>query len=68
MIKPLLAVAATGVAAVIIWKLLAIVLLPMIGLAIGLAALVIKVFVLLFVLLIAYWLYRRMVREDSVTV
>lgn len=68
MIKPLLGVAATGVAAVVIWKLMAIVLLPMIGLAIGLVALVIKVFVILIVLLIAYWLYRRMVRQDSMVI
>ena len=65
MLKPLLGVAATGVAAVLAWKLLAIVLLPMIGLAIGLAALVIKVFVILFVLVIAYWLYRRTARSES---
>ena len=65
MIKPLLGVAATGVAAVVIWKLLAIVLLPMIGLAIGLVALVIKVFVILIVLLMAYWLYKRAMRRDS---
>jgi hypothetical protein len=65
MLKPLLGIAATGVAAVLVWKLLAIVLLPMLGLAIGLAALVIKVFVILSVLLIAYCLYRRMMRRDS---
>lgn len=68
MIKPLLAVAATGVAAVVIWKLLAIVLLPMVGLAIGLVALAIKLFVVLLLVIIAYWLYRRVVRQDSMAV
>ena len=65
MLKPLLGVAATGVAAVVIWKVLALVLLPMLGLAIGIVALVIKVFVILVLLVIAYWLYRRMARRDS---
>ena len=65
MLKPLLGIAATGVAAVVIWKILAVILLPMIGLAIGLAAFVIKMFVLLFVLLIAYWVYKRTMRKDS---
>ena len=65
MIKPLLAVAATGVAAVLVWNLMAIILLPLLGLAIGLAAFLIKMLVILFLLLIAYWLYRRMMRRDS---
>jgi hypothetical protein len=65
MLKPLLGVAATGVAAVVVWKVLAIVLLPMIGLAIGIVAVIIKVFVTLFLLLVAWWLYRRVSRRDS---
>lgn len=64
MLKPLLAVAATGVVAVLAWKIMAIVVLPLLGLAIGLVALVIKVFVILFVLMIAYWIYRRMTRDS----
>ena len=65
MLKPLLGIAATGVAAVVIWKVLAVILLPMIGLAIGVAAFVIKLFVMLFVLLIAYWLYKKTLQPDS---
>jgi hypothetical protein len=68
MLKPLLGIAATGVVAVLAWKLMALILLPMLGLAIGIVALVIKVFFILFVVMIAYWLYRRMMRRDSVTV
>jgi hypothetical protein len=44
---------------------MAIVMLPLLGLAIGFVALVIKVMVILFVLLIAYWLYRRATRSES---
>ena len=65
MLKPLLGIAATGVVAVLAWKLMILVLLPMLGLALGIAALVIKVFFMLFVLMIAYWIYRRMTRRDS---
>ena len=64
MLKPLLGIAATGVVAVLAWKLLVLILLPMVGLAIGLAALVIKVLFMLFVLVIAFWLYRRITRRD----
>ncbi|MEO8200500.1 MAG: hypothetical protein ABI679_08280 [Gemmatimonadota bacterium] len=64
--KPLLAVAATGIAAVLLWKLMAVVLLPMVGLAIGLAALVLKVVFVFFLLVFAYWLYRKTAgHEDS---
>jgi hypothetical protein len=65
MLKPLLAVAATGAAAVLAWKLMAIVMLPLLGLAIGFVALVIKMLVILIVLLIAYGLYRRASRSES---
>ena len=68
MLKPLLGIAATGVVAVLVWKLMVLILLPMLGLAIGIVALVIKVFFILFGVMIAYWLYRRMMRRDSVTV
>ena len=54
MLKPLLAVAATGVAAVLLVKLLAVFLLPVLGLAIGLVALVIKIFFVLILLMIAW--------------
>ena len=65
MLKPLLGIAVTGAAAILIWKLLAIVLLPMLGLAIGIVAMVIKVLFTLFVLTIAFWLFRRMTRRDA---
>jgi len=68
MLKPLLGIAATGVVAVLAWKLMVLILLPMLGLAIGIVALVIKVFFILFVVMIAFWLYRRMMRRDAMAV
>ncbi|HEV8125916.1 MAG TPA: hypothetical protein VGP80_16840 [Gemmatimonadales bacterium] len=65
MLKPLLGIAATGVVAVLAWKLMVLILLPMLGLALGIVAVVIKVFFILFVLMIAYWLYRRLMRRDA---
>lgn len=67
MLKPLLAVAATGVAAILAWKLLVIVMLPLVGLAIGVVAFMIKAAFILLILLISYWVYRRMNRDDSAT-
>jgi hypothetical protein len=66
MIKPLLGLAATGVVAVVAWKLMALVMLPLLGIAIGFVALMIKLMVVFFVLLIAYWLFRRATRPESV--
>ena len=65
MLKPLFGVAATGVAAVLAWKLLVLVMLPLVGLAIGVVAFMIKAAFLLFILLTSYWVYRRMSRDDS---
>jgi hypothetical protein len=65
MLKPLLGIAATGVVAVLAWKLMVLILLPMLGLALGIVAVVIKVFFILFVVMIAYWLYRRLMRRDA---
>jgi hypothetical protein len=67
MIKPLLGLAATGVVAVVAWKLMVLLLLPLIGVAIGIAAVVIKVMLLLLLFMIAFWLYRRTVGSPEVT-
>ena len=67
MIKPLLGLAATGVVAVVAWKLMVLLLLPLIGVAIGIAAVVIKVMLLLLLFMIAFWLYRRTVGGPEVT-
>ncbi|MEO8200501.1 MAG: hypothetical protein ABI679_08285 [Gemmatimonadota bacterium] len=66
MFKPLLGVAATGIAAVLAWKLMAIVMLPLLGLAIGFVALMIKLVVVFFVLVFAFWLLRRSSHSESI--
>lgn len=65
MFKGLLGIAATGVVAVVAWKLMALVMLPLLGIAIGFVALMIKLMVVFFVLLIAWWLFRRATRSES---
>ena len=67
MIKPLLGLAATGVVAVVAWKLLLLLVLPLVGVAIGIAAVVIKVLLLLLLFTIAFWLYRRTVGSPEVS-
>jgi hypothetical protein len=65
MFKGLLGLAATGVVAVIAWRLMALIMLPLLGIAIGFVALMIKMMVLFFVLLIAFWIFRRASRSES---
>jgi len=65
MFKGLLGLAATGVVAVIAWRLMALIMLPLLGIAIGFVALMIKMMVVFFVLLIAFWIFRRASRSES---
>ena len=67
MLKPLLGVAATGIAAVLAWKLLGSVMLPLLGLAIGLVAFMFNAACIRLAVLIGFWIFRRMTREESVT-
>ncbi len=62
MIKPVMGVAATTVVAVLAWKILAVLLLPVLGLALGFAVLVLKALVTVVALAVAWWAYRRLVR------
>ena len=64
MLKPVLQLAAGGVVAVVLWRLALIFLLPMLGLAIGLFALLVKI-ILLGVLLLVVWLVYRAMRRQS---
>ena len=66
MFKGLLGLAATGVVAVIAWRLMALIMLPLLGIAIGFVALMIKMMVVFFVLLIAFWIFRRASRSESI--
>ena len=64
-LKPILGVAATGVVAVLLWKVLAVFLLPLIGVAVGLAFLVAKVVFLVVMVCVAIWLFRRLARSEQ---
>lgn len=66
MFKPVLGLAATGIVAVILWKLVGLLLLPLFGVAIGLVLIVIKIAFWVLVGCFAVWLFRRMTRSHPV--
>jgi hypothetical protein len=65
MLKPVLSLAATGVIALLLWKALAIFLLPLVGVLIGFAFLVLKIGLLIGALCFLFWLFRRFNRQAS---
>jgi hypothetical protein len=64
-LKPILGVAATGVVAVLLWKVLLVLLLPLIGLAAGFLFLVAKVVFVSVMVCVAIWLFRRLARREE---
>ena len=67
MLKPVLGLAATGIVALVLFKLLALLLLPLIGITIGLAFVAIKVAFWVLVAMFAVWVFRRMTRSETVS-
>jgi hypothetical protein len=67
MLKPVLSLAATGIVALILFKLLALFLLPLIGITIGLAFIAIKVVFWVLVIMFAVWVFKRVTRSDTVS-
>jgi hypothetical protein len=67
MLKPMMGLAATGLLAVVLWKLLAVLLLPLFGVALALLFTVLKVAFWAGVILFAVWLFRRLSRREAVT-
>ena len=65
MMKPILGVAATGVVAVLLWKVLLLFLLPLIGIAAGLVFLVAKLVFVGVMICVAVWLFRRLARSEE---
>jgi hypothetical protein len=61
----LLGLAATGVVAVLLWKVLAILLLPLFGVALAVMFTVVKVAFWVGVILFGIWLYRRLTRTEA---
>jgi hypothetical protein len=63
MLKPALGLAATGVIALLLWKALAIFLLPLFGVLIGFAFLVLKIGLIVGAVCFLLWLFRRINRH-----
>jgi hypothetical protein len=64
-VKPILGVAATGVVAFLLWKVLLVFLLPFVGIALGFVFLAIKVVFIGATICIAIWLARRWARREE---
>ncbi len=65
MMKPLLGVAATGVLALLLWKVVLVFLLPFIGLAVGFAFLAVKIAFIGAMIALAIWVARRWSRSEE---
>jgi hypothetical protein len=65
MLKPVLGLAATGIVALILFKLLALFLLPLIGITIGLVLIAIKVAFWVLVGMVAVWVFRRLTLREA---
>jgi len=62
MLKPVLGIAATGVLALLLWKVLALFLLPLLGLAIGFVFLAIKIGFIVGAVCLLIWVFKRLNR------
>lgn len=59
MLKPVLQLAAVGVAGAIVWKLAAFLLLPLLGTALGFVFLIVKVVLVVAIVAFLFWLFNR---------
>lgn len=62
--KPVLQLAAGGIATILLWKVAAVVLLPLLGFAAGLLLLFVKLALFGLALLVVWLIYRAMTRES----
>ena len=67
MLKPMLAISATGILALLLWKALAVLLLPLVGIALGVVITILKVILLAGLVLLSIWLIRILDRSTSPT-
>lgn len=65
MLKPMLGVATAGVVMLLLWKLLAVILLPMLGVALVVVFMVLKVAFIIGSVCLAFWIFRRMSRSEA---
>lgn len=67
MLRPVLGLAATGVVALLLFKLLAVFLLPLFGIAIAFVVIAIKVAFWVAVGCFAWWLLKKLMRSEPST-
>lgn len=65
MLKPVLGLAAAGFAAVFLWKLLGLLLLPLMAMALGFLVVVLKFAFIGAMICFAIWIFRRMTRSSA---
>ena len=65
MLKPVLSIAAAGFVAVVLWKVLGLLLLPLVAMAFGLLVVVLKFAFIGAMICFAIWVFRRMTRTHS---
>lgn len=65
MLKPVLGLAATGVLALLLWKVMAIFLLPLLGLAIGFVFLAIKIGFIVGAVCLLIWVFKKLNRTAN---
>ncbi len=65
MLKPVLGLAATGIVALLLFKVIALFLLPLIGITIGLVLIAIKVAFWVVVGMFVVWLLRKLTRHET---
>ncbi len=65
MLKPLLGAAAAGIVTVLLWKILALFILPLVGVALAAVFVVLKVVFIAGSILLAIWIFRRMSRSEA---
>jgi len=63
MMRPLVTLAAVGLAGVVVWKLLWGLLLPLVAVAIGAALFIVKIALAAFLLFLAYKLFQKVVER-----
>jgi hypothetical protein len=65
MLKPVLGLAASGVIAILLWKVVALFLLPLIGVTIGFLFLALKIGFIIAVFCLLFWVFRRFTRDPA---
>lgn len=68
MIKPVLGLAATGVVAILLFKMMTVLLLPLLGIAIGFVLIAIKIVFWIAVGCFAWWLLKKLMGSEPSTV